>query len=119
MRSTQNVQTLRLERLGLPSLRSDTGMFGLYSSRFSSEGDVVRVDVADPDARVVGQGRQLVAGHAGAGAGAARLQELDVVGDHLGGAPLLAVLALPGAGLQPPLDVDERALPRVLRHDLG
>src|SRR5512135_2956348 len=50
---------------------------------------------------------------------AARLEELHVVGDDLGDAALLAVLALPGAGLDAALDEDERTLARVLRHGLG
>src|SRR5215471_16807087 len=117
MRSTQNWQTLRLERFGRPaSLRSDMGSL----LRLVSERDVVWIDVADGGARVVGQRRQLVvAAHAGAHPRAAGVEELDVVGDDLGGPALLPVLALPGAGLQAALDVDERALARVLADDPG
>src|SRR5205823_7656276 len=99
------------------SLRSDMGI--LLGSVFS-ERDVVGVDVADSGPGVVGQGRHLVvAAHSGADAGTPRLEELDVVGDHLGRPPLLAVLALPGPGLEAALDVDERSLPGVLGDDLG
>jgi len=37
-----------------------------------------------------------------------RLEELHVVGDDLGHAPLLSILAFPRSGLDPPLDKDER-----------
>src|SRR5207247_8985257 len=52
-------------------------------------------------------------------AAAARVEELHVVGDDLGGAPLLPVLTLPRAGLDAALDVDQRPLAGVLGHDLG
>src|ERR1041385_5767465 len=114
MRSTQNWQTLRLERFGLPaSLRSDM-VRGLLQHGLGSERDVVGVHVADarPGAGVIGQRGHLLVAHAAAlaGAGAPAVQELDVVGAPLGGPPLLAVLALPRAGLQAALDVHQRAL---------
>src|SRR5260370_38676484 len=52
-------------------------------------------------------------------AAAPAVEELHVVGDDLGRPPLLAVLAFPRAGLDAPLDVDERPLAGVLGADLG
>src|SRR5438132_1954867 len=45
---------------------------------------------------------------------AARFEELDLGRIHLGGLALLAVLAFPGAGLEPRLDVYEASLVQVL-----
>src|SRR5215469_5855047 len=82
-----------------------------------SERDVVGVHVADARAGIVRRRRRLVGGRPLACAPC--LEELHVVGDDLGRAPLLAILAFPGPRLQPPLDVHEGALLRVLRHQLG
>src|SRR5579859_1359193 len=112
--STQKLQTLRCVRFGFPSLGGI--LFLLLLER-----DLVGIDVPR---HVLGHPRQVVdrpgvGDDTGAGAGSTRLEELDVVGDHLGGPPLLAVLAFPGAGLQPALDVDQRALAQEVRHLLG
>src|SRR5712692_10071950 len=49
---------------------------------------------------------------------AARLEELNLGGVYLGGLALLAVLAFPGSGLQPALDVDQASLVQVLPGNL-
>src|SRR5215467_2499285 len=121
MRSTQKAQTLRLGRLrGPPSLRSDIDLVLLWAFYSEpSERDVVGIHVPDASSRVVGQRWQLFGGAARGRPGPAAVEELDVVGDDLGGPALLTVLALPRPGLQTPLDVHERAFLRVLRHQLG
>src|SRR5207237_637888 len=70
---------------------------------------------------VVAQGWRAFAGGVAtaAPARAAAVQELDGVGVDLGARALLAVLALPRAGLQAALDVDHRSLAQVLGADLG
>src|SRR2546428_4845055 len=50
---------------------------------------------------------------------APRFEELDFGRVHLGGLALLAVLAFPGTGLEPALDIYEAALVKVLAGDLG
>src|SRR5215467_15682112 len=121
MRSTQKAQTLRLGRLrGPPSLRSDIDLVLLWAFYSEpSERDVVGIHVPDASSRVVGQRWQLFGGAARGRPGPAAVEELDVVGDDLGGPALLTVLALPRPGLQTPLDVHERAFLRVLCHQLG
>src|SRR5579884_4317929 len=84
--------------------------------RAGSERDLVGIDVAD--GRLVGE-RRLLAGAGRAGAGAPGVQELDLGGHHFRAAALLAVLTLPGAGLEPTLDVDQGPLSGVLGRDLG
>src|SRR5258708_33641399 len=119
-RSTQNVQTLRLERFGLPaSRRSDMLLWFLLIA--ISERDVVRIDVAHAragaDTRVFGQGGQLVGWTAGGAGAAPRVQELDLGGDDLRPLTLLAVLALPRPRPEAALYVDDGPLPRVLGDD--
>src|SRR5438270_7596833 len=103
--STQKLQTLRCCRFGPrgpPPLDSLCGR-GLFDpincSYCSLKRNVVGVDVARDvvaAVNVIGVGRRGSAArrHARArcAAGAAGLEELDVVGDDLGGASLLAVL---------------------------
>src|SRR5919201_1619349 len=109
VRSTQKLQTLRWARFGLASRG---GIFGFLLLLYL-ERDLVRVDVAGG---VLGHRRQVVA--AGtvrhADGGAPRLEELNVGRHHLGRLPLLAVLALPGASLEPALDVDQGTLAEVV-----
>src|SRR5207253_4358037 len=50
---------------------------------------------------------------------AARFEELDFGGVYLGGLALLTVLAFPGTGLQPALDIHQASLVEVLAGDLG
>ena len=50
---------------------------------------------------------------------AARFEELDFGRVHLGGLALLAVLAFPGTGLQPALDVNQASLMEILAGYLG
>src|SRR5438093_13291335 len=50
---------------------------------------------------------------------AARFEELDFGRVHLGGLALLAVLAFPGTGLQPALDVNQASLMEILASYLG
>src|SRR4029077_7891693 len=56
---------------------------------------------------------------AAAASGAARLEELHIVGDDLGHAPLLSALAFPRAVLDAAFDEDEGAFPSVLGDRLG
>src|SRR5205807_9110792 len=89
------------------------------------EGDVVGIDVA----AVGGRRRPADGGTGGFLAPRCRgqatailtaVEELHVVGVDLGPVALLTgVLVVPGAGLQPPLDVDETALLKVLATELG
>src|SRR5487761_1006096 len=68
---------------------------------------------------VVVRGRGGAVSAAGPAARAARLEELNVVGDDLGDASLLAILAFPRAGLDASFDVHQRPLAGVLRDGLG
>src|SRR6266702_2907354 len=84
------------------------------------KGNFVGVDVARRVVRsgnVVGSRGPLPRGALG-GAAAAAVEELHVVGDDLGRAPLLAILAFPRTRLDASLNKDEGALARVLGHDL-
>src|SRR5207249_12241802 len=94
------------------------------SSNRSSERKVYRVNVARRLFTTVGgRGNRRLDGlrcrcRLGLGL-AARLQELDLRGVDLGGLTLLPILAFPGPGLQPSLDVNQAAFVQVLTGDLG
>src|ERR671935_520498 len=109
VRSTQKLQTFRCARFGLASRG---GIFGFLLLLYL-ERDLVRVDVAGG---VLGHRRQVIAAGAvrHADGGAPRLEELDVGRHDLGRLPLLAVLTLPRAGLEPALDIDKRTFAQVV-----
>src|SRR5438093_6190606 len=103
--SRQKLQTLRRRR-------SKSGI-----GPHSSEGDVVGVDVA---AGSHGCGLRVTGRRRSAGTILPAVQELHVVGVHLGAITLLAALGvLPGSRLQTSLDVYEAALLQVLAAQLG
>src|SRR5437868_3266191 len=107
--STQKVQTLRCCRFGPRGPPGPDPVCSRCGGRLPAMGwllkrDFVRVDVARRVVRsgdVIGcrgsaRGRSPVGR---ASAAAAAVEELHVVGDDLGGAPLLSVLPFPRAGL--------------------
>src|ERR1700694_2793436 len=111
--STQKLHTLRCGRFGVPSLG------GIAFLTHSLERNLIRIDIPR---HVLCHPRQVVdrgGVNSGSDPRATRFEELDVVCDHLGRAPLLAVLALPGAGLEAPLDVDEGSLAEEIGNLLG
>src|SRR5579859_2497834 len=116
--SAQNMHTLRCCRLG-PRPPGPLDSERLTAICYASlKGNFVGIDVT----RRVVRSRDVVVssfGARGAVTGSTRLEKLHVVGDDLGGPPLLAVLAFPRSGLDAPFDEDERTLSRVLGHDLG
>src|SRR5438309_5802240 len=61
----------------------------------------------------------VLAGRSLPGTRSPALEELEIVDDHLGAAPLLAVLAFPRARLQTAFHVDQRTLLEVLSQQLG
>src|SRR6202011_1923362 len=83
------------------------------------ERNLVGIDIPR---HVLGHSRQVVdrrCGDCRADPRASRLEELDVGGHNLSRAPLLAVLAFPGSGLESALDVDEGPLAEVVGDLLG
>src|SRR5207237_5497472 len=86
----------------------------------SSKRDVVRIHVADAMLLVLGRRLLVVAGAGLAGGGRPpALEELEVVDDHLGAAPLLAVLAFPRTRLETALHINQRTFLEVLAYQLG
>src|SRR2546427_2237569 len=81
------------------------------------ERDVV-VGAAARVRRLFGEGRRR-GGGAPRGRALGAAHELHALGDDFGGRALLAVLALPVARLEPPLDEDLAALVEVLTARLG
>src|SRR5712692_1684603 len=120
------VDLLRAKRadLAMLPLRSPRTACGLFSYGWTADchedllkRDFVRVDVARGIVRswnVVGSRGTTRRGSVGRACAAAAVEELDVVGDDLRGAPLLPVLAFPGTGLDASLHEDQGALACVL-----
>src|SRR5487761_134950 len=119
-----DAEAAHLAMLALRTSPRRRGAFtwSVYCHRSLLKRDVVRVDIAW---RVVRSGNVVMGGRGGAvsdagpAARAARLEELNVVGDDLGDASLLAILAFPRAGLDASFDVHQRPLAGVLRDGLG